>query len=90
MLYASDPASLMIKKVGSESGLFDSRSGRSHLISAESLALLEAISTPATLQSHAAHVIETFDIESEGDPRDAVMARLDELVRLGLLHGVHP
>jgi PqqD family protein of HPr-rel-A system len=89
LLFKSDFENLVLTKVGWVIGAFDRQSGRSHLLSEESFAILEVTKTAYSLEALCEQVLATFEIESHGDPLDGVKARLDELMRLGLVHGVH-
>jgi PqqD family protein of HPr-rel-A system len=89
LIFKSDFEHLVLSKVGSEVGVFDRQSGRSHLLSEESFAILEVTKNAESLHNLCERILSAFEIESHGDPSEGVMARLDELVRLGLVHGVH-
>jgi hypothetical protein len=43
----------------------------------------------APLCAHIDKILNEFQIESDADPRDSISGRLDELIRLGLLRGIH-
>jgi PqqD family protein of HPr-rel-A system len=89
LIFKSNFEQLVFTQVGKEVAVFDRVSGRSHLISEESFVILEVTKNPETQEGLCKRVLSTFEVESHGDPSDGVKARLDELVRLGLVHGVH-
>jgi hypothetical protein len=67
--------------------VYDRDSGRTHLITDVSHALLQAATTPGTLEELTGRVRSSFDIESVlGDDIEALLvARAQELIDLDLL-----
>jgi PqqD family protein of HPr-rel-A system len=83
-LFVSQPDTLRHEVVGQLHAVFDSVSGRSHFLTAESWEILVALRMPRTRDGHMTALKTAFEIEADGDVDAVLGTRLDELLRLGL------
>jgi PqqD family protein of HPr-rel-A system len=85
---SSFPKKLRHEVVGQLHAVFDCVSGRSHFLTEESWVILSALHVPRTKAGHLDALKAEFDIEAEADVDQALNARIDELLRLGLVFPV--
>lgn len=86
--YVVPAAHLLWRDLGGVVAVYDDRSGKTHILTEGSRAILDfAASAPHSLAELAAAIMVNFDLATEngGQAADALTERLDELVQRDLL-----
>lgn len=86
MYRAAPPSSLLIEALDELTVAYHRRSGATHLLASPAPELLQALREPAEVEELLARLADAFVLVDGG--REALSARLDELVAAGLVERI--